>query len=456
IMSYSHFYKWTFFILLVVIILSNILDMIDKVAIVDKATPKDHVSLSSDNVLDEAMELRVNVVAKALANSRYKIYAFQSWERAHTQNHITKARRVESEKYIVYRCRGTCGGLGDRLQGIHSTFLLAIALRRKFRIDFQFPCDLYSVLGENYEPWHEPDTPTGDTRILSAIDYYENCGDIIFAEPTREYSDDYTMISEQKSAEMSFNEKYPEQVVIISTNQMWTQTFYKDPRYHKALTDLGFNMNYFTDGTIFRETYNHLFKLQPNMQRALATFMARARPNKDIQLVCAQIRMGHNPSVPQDETKRNKKEWLPLLWDFLSLYNISRKYKLFVTTDSQEVREQSQRLFPDVLHDTEGRITHIDRYDNQSEACKGMEKTILDFTILSKCDILVVSRSNFGTYSAKLRSPLAKLYTFQEGVIHEGFYYDRSGKVFDRDTKTFRYNCSMAECPPIADTRCRE
>ncbi|CAH1777956.1 unnamed protein product [Owenia fusiformis] len=316
-----------------------------------------------------------------------------------SSNEISQARKVDSDKYIVFLCTGDylCGGLGDRLKGIQSTFLLALALKRKYRIISTVPCDLYNQLEENQEPWHGPITPGLKNKTISMIDGYASCGNAIFGKTN--------------TTKVDFDEKFPEPVLLIRTNQGWTHRFHEEP-YKTMLTSIGLDITHFTAKKIISKVYNHLFKLKPNLLSRLHEFLSRIRSKPGMKLVCAQIRIGYNPSIPHETTKkkRNKEEWLPVLWDFLSLYNISSKYNLFITTDSQEIRDNSKKLFPEIIMDTEGEITHVDRFENKSKACEGMAKTILDFTILANCDITVVSRSNFGKLSSELQSPASKLY----------------------------------------------
>ncbi|CAH1787056.1 unnamed protein product, partial [Owenia fusiformis] len=353
-----------------------------------------------------------------------------------SNNEITQARKVDSDKYIVFLCGEgmLCGGLGDRLKGIQSTFLLALMLKRKFRIISTIPCDLYNQLGENREPWHRPIPPGLKSKTLRMINGHRSCG--------------YQIFGKINGTNMNIDAKFPEPVIRIRTNQEWTPRFHEEP-YKTILSDLGLDISNFTEKYLFSKIYDHLFKPQPKILALFDRFLSKARPKPGIKLVCAQVRKGANPSIPRESSKRirNYDEWLPILWDFLSLYNDSSKYTIFVTTDSQEIREHSQTLFPDTIIDTEGKITHVDRFDNKDDACKGMEKTILDFTILANCDITVVSRSNFGKLSSQLQSPASKLYTFQRGILHEGPEGNQVGKVFNRTTKAFTDDCSNVQCP---------
>ena len=46
-----------------------------------------------------------------------------------------------------------CGGHGDRLHGILSLFLFAIATKRAFFVDYRYPLPLHMVLVPNLIDW---------------------------------------------------------------------------------------------------------------------------------------------------------------------------------------------------------------------------------------------------------------------------------------------------------------
>ena len=58
------------------------------------------------------------------------------------------------KRHIVYFCRHTCGGLGDRLRASLSTFYLSLAMNATFTIDVELPVhweDFFHGLNHNYE-----------------------------------------------------------------------------------------------------------------------------------------------------------------------------------------------------------------------------------------------------------------------------------------------------------------
>ena len=82
------------------------------------------------------------------------------------------AYRPSHDRFLVFRARSGCGGLGDRVVGIISPFVLALVTQRQFRIDWTSPVPLK----EAWEPassalaWDRADWPAGELRELLLVD----------------------------------------------------------------------------------------------------------------------------------------------------------------------------------------------------------------------------------------------------------------------------------------------
>jgi hypothetical protein len=63
---------------------------------------------------------------------------------------------VDNTKYVQYICDNACGGWGDRLKGIISTFMLSLVLERKFLMKVEHPCDMKYFFKDYDEYWGEP------------------------------------------------------------------------------------------------------------------------------------------------------------------------------------------------------------------------------------------------------------------------------------------------------------
>ena len=93
-------------------------------------------------------------VAEFCVDSLLKKY--QGWHQRQLLRLSEGCSEIEEVKFIVYTChRGQlCGGLGDRLSGIISTFFLAIALDRLLLIDYSEPRSLSETLTPNAIQWN--------------------------------------------------------------------------------------------------------------------------------------------------------------------------------------------------------------------------------------------------------------------------------------------------------------
>jgi hypothetical protein len=63
---------------------------------------------------------------------------------------------VDNTKYVQYICDYKCGGWGDRLKGIMSSFMLSLVLGRRFLIKIEHPCDMKHFFSDNDKYWSEP------------------------------------------------------------------------------------------------------------------------------------------------------------------------------------------------------------------------------------------------------------------------------------------------------------
>ena len=58
-----------------------------------------------------------------------------------------------SGKTLIFRCKSFCGGLGDRLRGIMTSYILALVTDRHFMIDMTHPIDIHDFLSPNLHNW---------------------------------------------------------------------------------------------------------------------------------------------------------------------------------------------------------------------------------------------------------------------------------------------------------------
>ncbi|GFR81578.1 hypothetical protein ElyMa_000607200 [Elysia marginata] len=106
------------------------------------------------------------------------------------------------------------------------------------------------------------------------------------------------------------------------------------------------------------------------------------------------------------------------IWDFLHKYNDSSHYRIFVATDSEEIRFQAKRIFPDTLLDIPGPILHSDLAGERRDLCQGIKKTLLDQLALASCDVLIRGyKSHLGAIAAYWRGLDARLFCFNSSTV---------------------------------------
>jgi hypothetical protein len=64
----------------------------------------------------------------------------------------------DNELYIEWNCERYCGGWGDRVKLIASSFMLALLMDYRFRVNIKFPCDFKNLFNQKEITfWREPE-----------------------------------------------------------------------------------------------------------------------------------------------------------------------------------------------------------------------------------------------------------------------------------------------------------
>ena len=156
---------------------------------------------------------------------------------------------------------------------------------------------------------------------------------------------------------------------------------------------------------LYRMIITGLFKLAPPLQAQVDSVLSKARTGmKGPPLfVCAHIRMGRNPNMPNDTVVRVTSRHLPQIWQFMKQYSSNPAVSYFVSTDSNEVLQEATRVFGSSLVSVGGRIVHVDRPLERDDVCPGMRRVLVDLHVLTSCDVLLLTKSGIGGLAADLR-----------------------------------------------------
>ncbi|XP_067672094.1 uncharacterized protein [Haliotis asinina] len=304
----------------------------------------------------------------------------------------SKSRSRPHKRYLIYLCDDmrSCGGWGDRQRGMVAAYLLAVVTGRQFGINMSYPCDIKMFYVPNMVNWY---VLVKDIRGLNweIVDWMDNRKDEV-------------------DVESDFNIQHPSDVIFLKTNQDIINRIRRSRRYGRNIPK---TLKDKSRAKVFQTVWENLMKKSFHFEERLDRFMSRVPEKTD--LVCAHVRMRKNPNMLSDASQINALSSVDTLWRFLSKFkNTSR---IFVASDSVEVRNSARKWFGDREIDTDGVVLHIDRQGHASSACIGLEMALLDQAILSLCKVLVVSTSNFSIRGAMMSKLKQKLYMFENGTI---------------------------------------
>lgn len=209
-------------------------------------------------------------------------------------------------------------------------------------------------------------------------------------------------------ATMDFNAKYPQDVVFILANQDYLPLLQRNKLYKNKVPS-------WSNNEMYVKMFQSLFKLSPSAQEELDSFLGRARPKPNMKLVCAQIRIGKNPTIPWDNRVITPLKLVDVIWKFL---NETDDSSIFVATDSEGIRQVAKTYYGKRFVDTSGPIIHIDKpYKyNKAKVCAGVRKLLLDQFVLIECDTLIVSSSSYSRIPAMIHGAKNR-YLFVNGKI---------------------------------------
>ena len=263
----------------------------------------------------------------------------------------------ENNRYLIYRCDTFCGGWGDRQKGFVFGYLLSLLTNRTFGILHLYPCSITKYLKPNYIQW---DLDWDNIQKMSSQQFHHGVDDHSFR---------------INLPNINFSEYYHANVVYYTVNQDYVEQIRLHPDTATFLPWL-----YTKDShDVYRLVLSELFAFQPEFEKDIAALLPS---NRERELACAHMRLGESfDRLPMHGVQR--------MWQFLNNYNDRYKYKIFVASDKQSIVNATRERFPKQFVDVIGSIGNIDRVGRDN--CEVFRKTLQDLTILSKCDILILT-----------------------------------------------------------------
>lgn len=310
-------------------------------------------------------------------------------------------------KYILYECVDLCGGWADRLKGIMSVYAWSLITNRQFRIYTTHPCKLEKLVIPNQVNWNSKLTKNGEDiqDLENFTSYYQNSLD------DQEFR--------QKLFNLDINNfKTEKDLITFKTNFDWMNQLSNNKYISKRIAELGFEPSKFRLYYLFKEWYNRMFKLSPELEEKYENILSQAKRTNSTKIICAQVRIGGvRPNVRFD-FQFNRRDVSLLFWKFIrkKFLNLEKDYKIFVSTDLESVYEEAEKEFgKENMIKIPGLYTHIDREQFLGEDCQRVEKSILDFHFMQNCDYAVISDSGYGKLAQILMKNRTYVYIYKNG-----------------------------------------
>lgn len=284
-------------------------------------------------------------------------------------------------------------------QGIMSAYAMGLLMNRKLIIKLKKPCPLENYLIPNEIDWSFDHIP--GYQNLSKEAFYIS------------YNDNFVK-NDLKNIDF-LNFKSNVSVIFYRDGFNLIRHLTLNINHLEKIKSLGYSVNNFNIENMFYDFYKRMFKFNKKLDSLFKKTIKKAKPNKNSKLICAQIRIGGNGDL-QFTAKENSKKY----WQFIK-NNLTSKlndYKLFVTTDTPELIDEANQVFGnDTVIAFKERSFHISRKVGRTEnlnetECDRIAEIYLDFFMLGKCDMGVVSHSGFGLIGILNRKELKDLKNF--------------------------------------------
>lgn len=312
-----------------------------------------------------------------------------------------------SNQRMIYSCQSFCGGWGDRLRGILSTYILALLTDRQFVIDMNYPCAISRVLQPNFVNWTWFTYPKSANRTRLTINtmpswqkaYRNEIADTIKSKNLLELWSSY------------------DDIYISSNSDYMFLAFRNIHLANQSRKLLGrIPLSHATMQNLFSFIYELLF--QPSLaviQRVdQILFVSRNQ-----HLICLHVRIGKNPTNPFDHAFTARVNTTQTMLTFTDRYMLNKTSSfVFITSDSGQAVSDVLRHYPQSSMTIVGPILHIDRFDRRSSTiCDGYIKVLADFYMLGECQTSLLSRSGFSSWANKRRTnEHENLYIYNENT----------------------------------------
>ena len=304
-------------------------------------------------------------------------------------------------KTLTYRCESFCGGLGDRLRGIISSYFLALVLHRKFMIHMRYPCEITHLLTPNRYNWIYRKLKSNATRskkVIKAIDKPDILSELRSSSFLNEWAeyDDIIIYTNLDLLTAIFNNPAIRQNSVIN---IFLQQMLPEEANFQSLFSLLFEI-------LFKPTKKVIQLIDPILEQ-IASF--------NMSLLCLHIRVGQNPSNPKDQLLKDRSTIADDMITFIEKHIIPKQQNLLmlIASDSNDSISKIKRRFPNQSITIPGPIIHMDRPTTIENIGDGCLTVLATFYVLGECHINILTNSGFSALANRRRiHPYADLYKY--------------------------------------------
>ena len=161
---------------------------------------------------------------------------------------------------------------------------------------------------------------------------------------------------------------------------------------------------------MLRPWFKRLYRFSPNLQLQFDSLLKLTKPSPDSKLFCAQVRIGGKPVDGNNkyvDFEFMKVDKAANYWNHINVNFIKNNtnYKIFLTTDSQEVIKKAKVHFGSYRLVMNTNNTFHFNLQSHNHNCEEAIGLFVDFFMLSECDMGVVSHSGFGMVPILMKDP---------------------------------------------------
>ncbi len=229
-------------------------------------------------------------------------------------------------------------------------------------------------------------------------------------------------------------------IIIVSTGFNLIKHLTLNTKHHEKIKLMGYSIEEFNIESLYFKWIKILFKFNINLQKKYNKMLELSNPNNETNLICVQIRIGGLNGELLFTSESNTKKY----WDFLrSKFDLTNS-KIFITTDREEVIDESIKEFGNktiiAFKNRSFNIHHIKHYKSSMKECNNIGELYIDFFFLGECNMGIISHSGFGFFGIMNRlnrNDLKNFYVFTNPKKIKKNNGDRNNLSF------YQFNYSM-------------